>query len=395
MRNKWCVLTGCLLGFSIFHANRQLIAILLPCIKEDFVLNYTSTTFLALAYDVGYLLSLIPAGYLVMYTGKKNAIILGSAIVAVTSLLEGYFTSYSLFIALRVFAGIGFSLYFTSGNSLVADYFSVKERGKAYGIHNAGSSLGQIYGTVLGGTLAALLSWRLSFYAFGLLVLFLTCTISLLLYKGGPHQTSTGAVLKGTNFKVLKEWVFWEASLLQAACFSCYMIVSTFLPLLLTGIKGLTLSQTTNFMSAMLLVSMLAYMVIGSLSDRFGLYQVMTAVFVIAALLCVLVNIINHVVLLVIASLFLGFFMVGNFTLAISLLTSKGGHFSQPMTIGFFNTVGLGFTLLFTGISGNIADVFGITRVFYVAVVIYLIAGIWAATRIKTFLTAKMNQITK
>jgi MFS family permease len=354
----------------------------LPCIKEDLQLNYTTSTFLAMSYDVGYLLTLILAGYFAKYISKKKAVILGLSIVAFTSLFSSYFSSYSQLIFIRIIAGIGFSLYFTSGNSLIVDYFPLNERGRAFGIHSTGSTAGRVYGNILGGTLVGFLPWRMSFGVYGLFSLLVVALIAFLFHdkrdKKEPKKAST--VGKIDLKALITDRGFWVYSIVNAATFACMMIITTFMPLVLTGYKGMSLPLTTNLMSLLLFVSAGGALTLGVLSDRFESYRLMAVVFLASGIFSFLIIITGSITLIVIELVMLGFGMVGNAAISISLLTSKGGIFSEPFSLGVFNTIGLSAALLFTTISGKLADVAGVSTVLCVAGIIYLVAGLWIST---------------
>ena len=107
---------------------------------------------------------LIPGGRLGDLLGRKRVLLAGIGLFGFSSLLCGASQSAEMLIAARFVQGIGASLLFPVGISVISNAFPVAERGKAIGNVYGVGAIGTAVGPFVGGLLTDLIDWRWVFF---------------------------------------------------------------------------------------------------------------------------------------------------------------------------------------------------------------------------------------
>jgi MFS family permease len=81
--------------------------------------------------------------------------------------MTGAAAGFAVIFMLRLFLGMAESIAYPAYSKIIAATFAEKERGKANSFIDAGSKLGPMLGTLVGGTIAAHYGWRAMFYVLG------------------------------------------------------------------------------------------------------------------------------------------------------------------------------------------------------------------------------------
>lgn len=363
---KWWVLLGCSLSFSVFHANRVLMQVILPLVTDEFGLSYFSASVLAASYDIGYLLSLLPIGYLALGYRKKRAILSGMAIIFITSLAAGLYSSARpALLSYRLAAGIGFSFYFTAGHALLAAYFPSRERGRAFGFHTGGSAFGRLYGSALLGLIAGAVSWRFSFVALAVVTALFMVMVALVLrgVKEEKEERNNKDGMSLTYF--FKQKPFLVTSLINSFAFAFFMVFMTFFSLYLTKVNGLSVKAASLLMALASVATILANPWVGGLSDRFGRKRISVMVFSLSAFFCLLFPFVRGLALLIIFSLALGLVISSNIPVIMGHLTEIDPRYASTAGMGAYNTISGGLAFLFTIAFGYLADLLGLKAVYF------------------------------
>lgn len=191
-------------------ADRLVMSILLEDIKADFAMTDTQLGLLAgLAFTLFYATLGIPIARLADKANRKNivaaALIVWSAMTALCGAATGFI---SLFLA-RLGVGVGEAGGSPPSYSIIADYFKPDERARAMGIYITGAALGTGSGLMVGGYLAELLGWRMTFVALGIpgillgVVLFMTVREPQRGSLDGPGSADTTAPALGLTLRSL------------------------------------------------------------------------------------------------------------------------------------------------------------------------------------------------
>ncbi|HEX6967054.1 MAG TPA: MFS transporter [Gemmatimonadaceae bacterium] len=91
----------------------------------------------------------------------------GIALWSVATALGGFARSYLSLLGARALVGIGEAAYATIAPALLADFFPIQRRARAFAIFFAATPVGAALGYVLGGTVGAHFGWRAAFFVAG------------------------------------------------------------------------------------------------------------------------------------------------------------------------------------------------------------------------------------
>ncbi|KAK7872936.1 hypothetical protein R5R35_004255 [Gryllus longicercus] len=122
------------------------------------------------AYYYGYLLAQLPGALLAERRGAKwvlwgaNALNVAGLLLTPLAARAGY----GVFVLLRVVMGVGGAVTFPAMHVMISNWAPPEERGVIGGIVYAGTSLGTIGATLVGGYVSASAGWPWVFYALGL-----------------------------------------------------------------------------------------------------------------------------------------------------------------------------------------------------------------------------------
>ena len=138
-------------------------------------------------------IGLLQSGFIVVYmlaapvfgtlgdTRSRTRLIgYGIAIWSVATALGGLARSYASLLFARALVGIGEAAYATVAPALLADYFPLRLRGRAFAIFFAATPVGAALGYVLGGTVGQYLGWRSAFFVAGVPGLLLAALVFVL-----------------------------------------------------------------------------------------------------------------------------------------------------------------------------------------------------------------------
>jgi MFS family permease len=136
-------------------------------VQDDFGFGDTAAGFLGTAFVLTGFLVTVPSGYLADRYRRTRIIAVVMASWGAISALNSAVRSYGQFLAVRAALGVGETIDNPSSQSLLADYYPVETRGRAYAYHRILPFVGAALGTVLGGVVAATLGWRWAFLLVG------------------------------------------------------------------------------------------------------------------------------------------------------------------------------------------------------------------------------------
>ena len=136
-------------------------------VQDDFGFGDTAAGFLGTVFVLTGFLVTVPSGYLADRYRRTRIIAVVMASWGVISALNSVVQSYGQFLAVRAALGVGETIDNPSSQSLLADYYPVATRGRAYAYHRILPFVGAALGTVLGGVVAATLGWRWAFLIVG------------------------------------------------------------------------------------------------------------------------------------------------------------------------------------------------------------------------------------
>jgi len=174
---------------AVDELDRTAFGVLLPEIRDHFDLDLQGVlTVVALSF-IGALVLALPIGFYADRLSRVRFAVFGAAAWGVFSVLTGFAVSVVMLALVRAGSGLGRAINDPVHNSLIADYYDVGVRPKAYAVHRAGNSVGQCLGPLLGGVLAYYFGWRTPFILFGIpTAIFLVLALRLREPTRGAHE---------------------------------------------------------------------------------------------------------------------------------------------------------------------------------------------------------------
>jgi EmrB/QacA subfamily drug resistance transporter len=153
-----------MLGVTMSAIDTTAVVLGLPVMIKDLNSDVLSMIWVLLAYLLVITILGTQVGRLGDMFGRVRMYNLGFAVFTIGSLFCGISSDANQLIAFRVLQGVGGALISSNSGAIIADTFSQKERGKAFGYAGLGWSIGAILGILVGGAFVTFLTWRYIFF---------------------------------------------------------------------------------------------------------------------------------------------------------------------------------------------------------------------------------------
>jgi cyanate permease len=139
---NWAMLA---LGWTIYFSFGVGVASLVPLVtilRTELNINYTQIGTLLGAWQLVFMVSAAPSGWMIDRFGPKRILVAGAFIVAIALTLRGFADGYAMLLFTVAFFGLGGPVTAVGLAKLVADWFTGASRGLASGIYITGASAG-------------------------------------------------------------------------------------------------------------------------------------------------------------------------------------------------------------------------------------------------------------
>lgn len=148
--------------------DRQILAILLPAIREEFQVSDAWLGFLTgPAFAMFYIVLGIPVARYADRHNRRNLIALAVAVWSGMTALSGLAANFVQLALARVGVGIGEAGCSPPAHSMIADYYPPEQRSTAMGVYTVGISAGIMLAYLAGGWVAQNIGWREAFFVVG------------------------------------------------------------------------------------------------------------------------------------------------------------------------------------------------------------------------------------
>ncbi|HEV7613693.1 MAG TPA: MFS transporter [Steroidobacteraceae bacterium] len=165
------VIVLCAIAVLIAYTDRVNMSVAAVAMRGQFGWNQEVKGTVLASFFVGYLLCMLPAGWLANRHGGRRvlagAVVWWSAFTILTPLAAS--VSVNALIAARIGLGMGEAAMMPAAYGLFAHWVPARERTRATAFLLSGISLGQVAGFAATGALTQHFGWQLSFYLFGVL----------------------------------------------------------------------------------------------------------------------------------------------------------------------------------------------------------------------------------
>ena len=171
---KWWTLGAVTASLFMVMLDTTIVNVALPSIQADLEVTLSRLEWIVNAFLLVYATLLLTGGKLADFFGRRRIFLTGLGIFTLASLGCALAPNGNALIAGRACQGIGAALMLPATHSLIAANFAPRQRGMAYGIWAAVSTLGLSLGPLIGGLLVDGIDWRWIFYVnvpFGIVAL--------------------------------------------------------------------------------------------------------------------------------------------------------------------------------------------------------------------------------
>jgi MFS family permease len=266
VRRRWWIVVLLFFAGLINYFDRTIVSVALPAIADELHLGPERMGVLLSAFFWSYALMQVPIGWLSDRYNLRWLYAGCFALWSVTCGLTGFAASLSVLLVLRVFLGIGESIYLPGGMKLVSVLFPPKDRGLASGLTNCGTRAGLAFGAPLIAAIVGALGWRSAFFILGF-----TSLIWLVPWLAGfPRGASTASREEPA---AQSGWRRIDRNLLAISLanvgygYFFYLLV-TWLPTYLVKARHLPLSVAAGYAVAPYLTFALGEPIGGWIADR-------------------------------------------------------------------------------------------------------------------------------
>lgn len=302
-RRQVLVMTSVTLFFSVLVWFNY--SAVLPLIVEEWGLSGARAGIVFGAFQAGYLVTIIPAGWLADHYSPRWVIAVGALgtglpSLAFAAIADGFLVGTFL----RFLSGLSVAGVYVPGIRLVSDWYPAGVRGRALGLYvgmyEVGAGLSFVFSTVA----AELVSWRLAIAVTSIGSLFVA-PLMLKLTPSNPERTTPSA--GGFDFSVLRDREYLLAVSIYSAHTWELFGVRNWLLAFLVAAPAFAAIETTVLpglvVGAMIVMSGAGNAVGGWLSDRIGRPQTIATGLGVSALLSAIFGLLGDISLAVLITI--------------------------------------------------------------------------------------------
>jgi len=259
-----------LIGLSIFinYIDRGNLATAATVVKQELRLSPSQLGFLLTAFFITYMPMQPLIGWLVDKFTASRVLVVGFLVWSLATLLTAFAAGFATLFACRLLLGVGESVSFPSMSKILTDNVGEMQRGFANGIVQAGLAFGPAFGIFAGGTLIAAYGWRPFFIGCGAISV-VWIVVWQAVSRGQLRNGRATLSADAPDFAVvLREPTLWGAS--AGHFFSNFLLYfnATWIPYYLVHERGWTLPEMGRIGGAAFLLTGIAMVGCGSISDR-------------------------------------------------------------------------------------------------------------------------------
>ena len=258
--------------------DRQILAILLPAIRDEFGVSDVWLGFLAgTAFALFYVILGIPVARFADRHSRRNLIALAVAFWSGMTALCGLAANFVHLALARIGVGIGEAGCSPPAHSMIADLYPPEKRATAMGVYTIGISAGIMLAFLLGGWVAQNIGWREAFFVVGIpgIVLALVVWLTVVEPKRG-HSEGRAAVSDQPTLAMTLRFLWHRSSFTHmtiAAGLSSYVgySVLSFLPSFLVRSFGMPVDQVGLYLGLIVgIIGGAGFFLGGYIADHLG-----------------------------------------------------------------------------------------------------------------------------
>jgi EmrB/QacA subfamily drug resistance transporter len=164
MDRKWWTLAAVCSGTFMLLLDITVVNVALPAIQRSLHSSFSDLQWVVDAYALTLAAFLLTAGVVGDMFGRRRLFAIGLTVFSVSSLACGLSTTPLMLNVARAVQGVGGAIMFATSLALIAQAFSGRERGTAFGVYGAVIGGAVAIGPLIGGALTSGIGWRWIFF---------------------------------------------------------------------------------------------------------------------------------------------------------------------------------------------------------------------------------------
>jgi len=259
---RWLTIALIMLGAMVNFLSRQTLSIAAPTVIQDLHITTQQYGWITSAFQGGIMLQPV-VGYVIDVLGVKSGFALFAFLWSVICAAHGLAGSWQILAGLRGLLGFAEGAFSPGGLKVVSEWFPSKERGLAGGLYNIGPSLGSMLAPPLVAWAILNYSWQASFVIVGAISLSWVA-LWLIFYRpvrshpslsqeereyivSGQESFLQAQDNKPSILSILKRRNFWGIALPRFFTDPTWFMLSFWVPLYLTSVRGFDLKQIAMY----------------------------------------------------------------------------------------------------------------------------------------------------
>ena len=370
-------------GHGATHWIAATFYLLLPWIKETLQISYTNAGILVAVFHLASFLANFASGALTDITGKRVLIQSGSLTLGALA-LGGTSLAWSVIPLALMIAIIGATnnAWHPAAISFLSERYP-DNRGYALAVHALGANVGDSIAPLMVGAVLGMLSWQDTALVSTVPVFVVAFWIWTVLSRNetiSPAETKeTRKVPYLSELKIMfRQYELLGLSMMSGFRAAAQVGLLMFVPLYLTDVLEAGPMMTGVGFSLMQLGGVLSSPVAGAWSDRIGRRPIVVGGLALSTLVIAFLAIAGSQILFVSGIAFLGFVLYGVrpvvHSWALDLTSKTMGGTVISLVFGTQSLFSIGIPVL----SGMVADLFGLQRVFWLLAGLILVSNLIA-----------------
>jgi ACS family hexuronate transporter-like MFS transporter len=259
---RWWTIGLIMLGAMVNFLSRQTLSIAAPTVMENLHITTQQYGYITSAFQGGIMLQPV-VGYVIDILGVKTGFALFAFAWSVICMMHGLATNWQMLAVFRGMLGFAEGAFSPGGLKVVSEWFPAKERGLAGGFYNIGPSLGSMLAPPLVAWAILNYSWQASFVIVGLVSL-VWVALWLIFYRpvrqhptlseeerthilSGQESFLAEQDKKPSIWSILKRRNFWGIALPRFFTDPTWFMLSFWVPLYLTTVRGFDLKHIAMY----------------------------------------------------------------------------------------------------------------------------------------------------
>jgi MFS family permease len=362
---------------SLVHLFEGVLPPLIPLLIVEFATDYFHLGIIVSVFSYAFGIGSLPAGFLADRLGPRRLVtffLFGSGILSALVFFIPSLLAYGIIMG---FIGLFCSIYHPASNTLISQ--SIREKGKAFGLHGIAGSLGVASVPLLSAWLGSNMGWKAPHVIFGILSLAAgVYSISIPVKSKFSTEIFGNGKKASDGISYLNLILFYSSA---TALGLTYKGIMTFLPAYMgekihfgfIALNKVTLGGTVATMA--LVSGALGQYIGGRLTDRFKPESIYSGA-IIAGTFFVFFMAKSSGIFLIASAVFYAFFYFSTQPMQNFLISNYLPKHRHGIGYGvhFFVTFGIGSTA--AAVSGYLADNYGLESVFYAMGACFIVSSI-------------------